>query len=132
MEKKGLLSSIITQNIDGFHSSVGSIKVLELHGSVKRNHCMKCHKFYNDDIVFNSSGIPKCSCGGIIKPDVVLYEEGLDDDVINEAIEYAGCGVAMANAVDEVKERADVVTLSNDEDGIAYMLKKLEEELRDE
>lgn len=87
MEKKGLLSSIITQNIDGFHSSAGSIKVLELHGSVKRNYCMKCHKFYNDDIVFNSSGIPKCSCGGIIKPDVVLYEEGLDDDVINEAIE---------------------------------------------
>ena len=87
MEKKGLLSSIITQNIDGFHSSAGSVKVLELHGSVKRNYCMKCHKFYNDDIVFNSSGIPKCSCGGIIKPDVVLYEEGLDDNVINEAID---------------------------------------------
>ncbi len=87
MEKKGLLSSVITQNIDGFHSLAGSTKVLELHGSVKRNYCMKCHKFYNDDIVFNSSDIPKCSCGGIIKPDVVLYEEGLDEDVINEAIE---------------------------------------------
>ncbi len=87
MENKGLLSSVITQNIDGFHSLAGSTKVLELHGSVKRNYCMKCHKFYNDDIVFNSSDIPKCSCGGIIKPDVVLYEEGLDEDVINKAIE---------------------------------------------
>ena len=86
LESIGKLSSIITQNIDGFHQDAGSKKVLELHGSVKRNYCMDCHKFYDDQIVFSSSHIPKCSCGGIIKPDVVLYEEGLDDDVVEEAL----------------------------------------------
>ena len=86
LEKAGKLSSIITQNIDGFHQMAGSKKVLELHGSIHRNYCMDCGKFYDKDYVFKSSSIPKCTCGGIIKPDVVLYEEGLDSDIINEAI----------------------------------------------
>ena len=86
MEKKKLLSSVITQNIDGFHQDAGSSKVLELHGSVKRNYCIKCHKFYDDKYVFNSTGVPLCTCGGIIKPDVVLYEEMLDSNTTNEAI----------------------------------------------
>ena len=86
MEEKKLLTCIITQNIDGFHQSAGSKKVYELHGSIKRNYCMKCHKFYDDTYVFNSTGIPKCSCGGIIKPDVVLYEEGLDEETVANSI----------------------------------------------
>ncbi len=87
LEKSGKLKAIITQNIDGFHTAAGSKNVLELHGSVKRNYCMDCGKFYDDKKVFGSSGIPKCSCGGMIKPDVVLYEEALDNKVVNEAIE---------------------------------------------
>lgn len=86
LELKRKLKAVITQNIDGLHQKAGSKKVLELHGSVLRNYCMKCNKFYNAEFIFNSNGIPKCECGGIIKPDVVLYEEGLDDIVFNEAI----------------------------------------------
>ena len=86
MEEKGLLSSIITQNIDGLHQKAGSKVVYELHGSVLRNYCMNCHKFYDAEYVFNSNGIPRCSCGGIIKPDVVLYEEGLDEETIENSI----------------------------------------------
>lgn len=86
LEAKGLLSSVITQNIDGFHQDAGSKKVLELHGSIKRNYCMDCGKFYDDKYIFESEGIPKCDCGGIIKPDVVLYEEGLDNNTVTEAI----------------------------------------------
>ena len=86
LEKSGKLSCVITQNIDGFHQDAGSKKVLELHGTIKKNHCTKCNKFYDDKYVFNSTGIPKCTCGGIIKPDVVLYEEPLDDNVVIEAI----------------------------------------------
>ena len=86
MEDKKLLSAIITQNIDGFDKEVGSKNVYELHGSVLRNYCLKCHKFYSADYVFNAQGIPKCSCGGVIKPDVVLYEESLDEEVISKSI----------------------------------------------
>ena len=86
MEDKNKLSSIITQNIDGFHQDAGSTNVLELHGTIKKNYCLECHKFYDDDYVFSQEGIPKCSCGGIIKPDVVLYEEGLDDETVSNAI----------------------------------------------
>lgn len=86
LEKSGRLSSIITQNIDGFHQLAGSKEVLELHGSIKRNYCMDCHKFYDEKFVFSSDSIPLCTCGGIIKPDVVLYEEGLDEDVIKKTI----------------------------------------------
>lgn len=86
LEKKGKLSFIITQNIDGFHQMAGSKNVLELHGSIKRNYCMKCHTFYDDKFVFSSCNVPICTCGGIIKPDVVLYEEGLNDDVVKKSI----------------------------------------------
>ncbi|MBQ6381456.1 MAG: NAD-dependent protein deacylase [Clostridia bacterium] len=86
LEKAGKLSAVITQNIDGLHQKAGSEKVFELHGSVLRNYCMKCGKFYDAAYIKESDGIPKCTCGGTIKPDVVLYEEGLDDAVINGAV----------------------------------------------
>ena len=93
LEKKGKLKAIITQNIDGLHQKAGSKKVYELHGSVLRNYCMKCHKFYEAKYVFDSkTSIPKCDCGGIIKPDVVLYEEGLDDETLRNSI------IAIQNA----------------------------------
>lgn len=92
MEKCGKLSSVITQNIDGLHQAAGSKNVYELHGSVHRNYCMKCGKFYSAEDILNSTGVPKCSCGGIIKPDVVLYEEGLDDATVTGAIkEISSC-----------------------------------------
>lgn len=86
LEKSGKLKAIITQNIDGLHTKAGSKNVLELHGSIYRNYCMKCQKFYDASYIFNSKGIPKCECGGIIKPDVVLYEEALDDSVLESSI----------------------------------------------
>lgn len=86
LEKIGKIKAIVTQNIDGLHQKAGSKKVLELHGSVHRNYCMKCGKFYDAEYVFNSESIPKCSCGEIIKPDVVLYEENLNEDILDEAI----------------------------------------------
>ena len=96
LEKKGKLSSVITQNIDGFHQEAGSKKVLELHGSIKRNYCRKCHKYYDEHIVFDQENIPICECGGLIKPDVVLYEEGLDDEVVEEAIrEISTCDLLI-------------------------------------
>ena len=85
-EKAGKLDAVITQNIDGLHQKAGSQKVLELHGSVLRNYCMKCGKAYSAEYVKNSDGIPRCSCGGIIKPDVVLYEEPLDEKVMEDAV----------------------------------------------
>ena len=88
MERAGILSSVITQNIDGLHTAAGSKKVLELHGSVHRNYCMDCGKFYTAEDILNSTGIPKCTCGGIIKPDVVLYEEMLNDDTITKSVQY--------------------------------------------
>ena len=92
LEKEGKLKAVVTQNIDGLHQDAGSKNVLELHGSVRRNHCMKCHKFYDLDYILNSTGVPRCKCGGIIKPDVVLYEEALDDMVILESIkQIANC-----------------------------------------
>ena len=86
LETKGKLKAVITQNIDGLHQKAGSKVVYELHGSVLRNYCINCHKFYDAEYVFNSNGIPRCSCGGIIKPDVVLYEEGLDEETIENSI----------------------------------------------
>lgn len=86
LESKGKLKAVITQNIDGLHQKAGSKTVYELHGSILRNYCMDCNKFYGADYVFNCKGIPKCSCGGIIKPDVVLYEEGLDNSTITNSI----------------------------------------------
>ena len=86
LERQGKLSAVITQNIDGLHQAAGSRNVLELHGSVHRNYCMKCRKFYPLEAVLESTGVPRCNCGGIIKPDVVLYEEGLDSTVLRGAV----------------------------------------------
>ena len=86
LEKAGKLKAVITQNIDNLHQMAGSKKVLELHGSVYRNYCMKCGKFYGFRHMLESEGVPRCDCGGIIKPDVVLYEEGLDNDTLNESV----------------------------------------------
>jgi NAD-dependent deacetylase len=89
LEKKGKLRAIITQNIDGLHQMAGSKNVLELHGSVHRNYCEKCETFYTLDYVLTYDGVPKCEkCDGIVKPDVVLYEEGLDSNVIEKSIRY--------------------------------------------
>ena len=87
LEKMGKLKAIVTQNIDGLHQLAGSKNVYELHGSVLRNYCMNCHAFYDEKFILESKGIPTCTkCGGIVKPDVVLYEEGLDNDIINGAV----------------------------------------------
>jgi NAD-dependent deacetylase len=86
MEQAGKLKAVVTQNIDNLHQMAGSKKVLELHGSVHRNYCMRCGKFYGFDYMKQSQGVPRCSCGGIIKPDVVLYEEGLDNQTVSESI----------------------------------------------
>jgi NAD-dependent deacetylase len=89
LEKKGKLKAVITQNIDGLHQMAGSRNVLELHGSVHRNYCMKCRKFFDLDYVMNSQNIPKCDkCQGTIKPDVVLYQESLDGDILEKAVKY--------------------------------------------
>ena len=85
-EKEGKLKAVVTQNIDGLHQAAGSEKVYELHGSVLRNFCESCHKFYDVNYIADSEGVPKCSCGGSIKPDVVLYEEGLDQNTLSGAI----------------------------------------------
>ena len=86
LEQMGKCKAVITQNIDGLHQAAGSKKVLELHGSVLRNYCTRCHKFYDMEYILHSDGIPRCECGGVIKPDVVLYEEGLDSLTLNEAV----------------------------------------------
>ena len=85
-EREGKLKAVVTQNIDGLHQAAGSEKVYELHGSVLRNFCESCHKFYDVNYIANTEGVPKCSCGGDIKPDVVLYEEGLDQNTLAGAI----------------------------------------------
>ena len=88
LEKAGKLSAVVTQNIDGLHQAAGSKRVYELHGSVLRNYCTKCGRFYDAEFIKNSADIPKCTCGGIIKPDVVLYEESLDPDVLAGAVAH--------------------------------------------
>lgn len=88
LEKQGKLRAVITQNIDGLHQLAGSREVLELHGSVHRNYCVRCGKFYNLEQVMGMDGVPRCDCGGMIKPDVVLYEEGLDQATLQKAVAY--------------------------------------------
>lgn len=88
LEKEGKLKAVITQNIDGLHQAGGSKEVLELHGTVMKNYCNRCGKRYGVEAVTESAGIPKCECGGMIRPDVVLYEEGLDMAVMEKAIYY--------------------------------------------
>lgn len=92
LEQAGKLDAVITQNIDGLHQAAGSKNVLELHGSILRNYCMRCHRTYDAAFVKNSDGIPMCECGGTIRPDVVLYEEGLDSTIIQKSVK------AIANA----------------------------------
>lgn len=86
LEKAGKLTGVVPQNIDGLHQKAGSVHVMELHGSVHRNYCMRCGKFYDARFMLESEGIPTCSCGGMIKPDVVLYEEGLDQNILRDAV----------------------------------------------
>lgn len=86
LEQSGKLIAVITQNIDGLHQAAGSKTVYELHGSVLRNFCVKCHRFYSAEFIKQNDSVPHCECGGIIKPDVVLYEEGLDDKTVNGAL----------------------------------------------
>ncbi len=86
LEAAGRLSAVVTQNIDGLHQAAGNKTVYELHGSIMRNYCQNCHKFYDVNYVKSAEGTPRCSCGGIVKPDVVLYEEGLDSEVIQNTI----------------------------------------------
>ena len=86
-EREGKCRAVVTQNIDGLHQMAGSKKVLELHGSVHRNYCMRCHKCHSMEEILHSEGVPRCSCGGIIKPDVVLYEEGLDQQILQESVD---------------------------------------------
>ena len=86
LEARGKLRAVITQNIDGLHQAAGSKNVLELHGSTLRNYCTRCHKFYPVDFIENTTGVPRCECGGIVKPDVVLYEEALDQRVMDRAV----------------------------------------------
>ena len=88
LEDAGKLKAVVTQNIDGLHQAAGSREVLELHGSVHRNYCMKCKAFYDGEYMRNARGIPTCQCGGMIKPDVVLYEEGLDNEILRSSIRY--------------------------------------------
>ena len=85
-EQEGKLSAVVTQNIDGLHQKAGSKKVYELHGSVLRNYCEKCRKFYPAEFIRDSQGIPRCGCGGMVKPDVVLYEESLDQDTLEKSV----------------------------------------------
>ena len=85
-EEEGKLSAVVTQNIDGLHQKAGSKRVLELHGSVLRNYCVRCGKFHSAEFIKEEQGVPRCACGGIVKPDVVLYEEGLNQDTIEQSV----------------------------------------------
>lgn len=102
LEKAGKLTAVVTQNIDGLHQKAGSKNVYELHGSVHRNFCTECGKSYDVMYIKNSDGIPRCECGGVIKPDVVLYEEGLDDLTVNgalDAISDADCLIVAGTSL---------------------------------
>lgn len=102
LEQKGKLSAVVTQNIDGLHQKAGSKNVFELHGSIHRNYCTQCHKFFDADFIASSVGVPTCDCGGIIKPDVVLYEEGLDDATVTgavDAISSADCLIVAGTSL---------------------------------
>lgn len=88
LEREGILRAVITQNIDGLHQAAGSKRVLELHGSILRAYCSKCRKPYPADVINYGKGVPRCDCGGVIRPDIVLYEESLDQDILSQAVSY--------------------------------------------
>ena len=107
LEQAGKLKAVITQNIDGLHQKGGSKNVLELHGSIHRNFCQHCHKFFDAQYINQTTGIPKCdACGGTIKPDVVLYEEGLDNDVIEQSLYY----ISHADGIPRRSGRMNIIT----------------------
>lgn len=124
LEDKGKLKAIITQNIDGLHTKAGSKKVYEIHGTVYKNHCLDCHKEYDAEYVFNSKGIPKCSCGGIIKPDVTLYGEMLPNAFLDAIAEVkkadllivAGTSLSVypASSLVEYFQGKNLVIINND------------------
>ncbi len=115
LEKMGKLKAIVTQNIDGLHTKAGSTNVYELHGTIYKNHCVKCNKFYDVEYVFNSKDIPLCECGGIVKPDVVLYGEMLDEHVLNRSIQaIANCDtLIVAGTSLTVEPASSLVRLFN-------------------
>ena len=126
LENAGKLTAVVTQNIDGLHLSAGSKNVYELHGSVMRNYCMECGKKYGVEAILESEGIPRCSCGGIIKPDVVLYEEPLADNTVNLAVDaisscdtliIAGTSLAVYPAAGLIRyfRGANLVLINRDE-----------------
>ena len=135
-EREGRLSAVVTQNIDGLHQKAGSKKVYELHGSVLRNYCTRCGKFYPAEFIKDSSGVPRCGCGGIVKPDVVLYEESLDQRVLEKSVEaiagadmmiVAGTSLTVYPAAGLVTEFAgrDLVLINKsatERDGLATLL----------
>jgi NAD-dependent deacetylase len=132
LEKKGKLSAIVTQNIDGLHEKAGNKKIYNLHGSIYNNYCMNCEKRFGASFIFNSTGIPKCECGGIIKPDVVLYEEALDDNVVEDAIKaisncdlliVAGSSLSVYPASSFIKffRGKNLVIINNDTTDYDYM-----------
>ena len=88
LEREGKLRAVVTQNIDGLHQAAGSKNVLELHGSILRAYCSRCRKSFDADLMNHGTGVPRCGCGGVIRPDIVLYEEALDQDVMRAAIQY--------------------------------------------
>lgn len=88
LEKRGKLRAVVTQNIDGLHQAAGSRNVLELHGTLLENYCARCGKRYDADFVQKADGVPRCTCGGVVRPDIVLYEEGLDSDVLTRAVTH--------------------------------------------
>ena len=88
LEREGKVRAVVTQNIDGLHQAAGSKNVLELHGSIQRAYCSRCRRSYDADLMNHGTGVPRCSCGGVIRPDIVLYEEMLDQDVMRAAIQY--------------------------------------------
>lgn len=115
LEKMGKLKAIVTQNIDGLHTKAGSTNVYELHGTIYKNQCVKCNKFYDVEYVFNSKDIPLCECGGIVKPDVVLYGEMLDEHVLNRSIQaIANCDtLIVAGTSLTVEPASSLVRLFN-------------------
>ena len=138
LEQAGKLKAVVTQNIDGLHQAAGSKNVLELHGSVHRNHCTRCGAFYTLDDVLRSEGVPRCGCGGVIKPDVVLYEEALNDRVIDGAVNaiaqadllIVGVGAGYQDAVETVGRIVDETYRETGGFDVKTYLREKEDRLR--
>ena len=137
-EREGKLLAVVTQNIDGLHQAAGSKQVYELHGSVHRNYCEKCGKFYDLDHILHTTGVPRCDCGGVIKPDVVLYEEALNDRVIDGAVNaiaradllIVGVGAGYQDAVETVGRIVDETYRETGGFDVKTYLREKEDRLR--